>query len=396
MNDNEILKLAIESGIIDVTLLRTKVELMRKNEILTSHNHSVWQGNKDYWYTYLNVNGKRKLVKRKEKKDLEEEIVKYYDTECYNPTFHSVFMQWADEKLANGEIQKQSYDRYLADYTRFFTEFGVKRIANITEDELYTFIKTTIHDFKLTAKAYSGMRTLILGTFKYAKRKKYTDLSISTFFEDIDLSRGIYKKKRVKDKESVFTDEEVKLIYDEIEREPISLLNLGVRLALETGLRGGELCALQYKDLHKNVLDVSKTEIRYKKDNQYIYEIRDSTKGKYDARKVVLLPQTVELIEQIHRINPNGEYLFEKDGKRIIAKCFTGKLRRLCKKVGILPRSLHKLRKTYVTKLANGGVPQKVICAQVGHTDFTTTTNYYWFNNQSTEQVQQLIGKALR
>jgi len=396
LTENDILKLAVESGIISLPTIRASVEEMQRKRILnTIHKHEIWQGSNEYWYTYLDYPTGRKLIKRKARESIENIIVEFYDGECKNPTLQMCFLQWVTEKLNHGEIQRQSYDRYSADFDRFFEEFGKRKIKLIDEDDLYTFIKDSIHDYGLTAKAFAGIRTILLGTFKYAKRKKYTKLSITEFFGDLDISRGIYKRRKFTDQESVFTDNEVKSIYEVIEREPINILSLGVKLALETGIRGGELSVLKYSDLQGNVLNVSKTEIKYKDGEKFVYEVRESTKGKYDARMVVLLPQTVELIEQIHRMNPNGEYLFEKDGKRIIAKCFTGRLKRICKHADITPRSLHKARKTYVTKLANAGVPQKVICSQVGHTDFTTTTNYYWFNNQDTQQVQNYIERAM-
>lgn len=387
------MKYAVAQGIIDLTLISAEVEDMRNKDYFNKHNYKIWQGDKGYWYTYLDgVDGKRKQIKRKEYSDLEKAIIEYYKNN--EPTFEECFNVWSKDKLNHGEIQPQSYDRYKADYKRFLTKFGKNKIKDITDDKLYDFILDTIHEENLTAKGWSGLRTLILGTFKYAKRKHYTDLSISSFFSDFDISRNVYRKRKFSSEESVFTDEEVKLIYTEIEKEPDNLLSLGVQLALETGLRGGEIASLEYKDLHDNVLIVSKTETKHIGDDGFVYQIRNSTKGKYDARRVVLMPQTVELINKIHRLNPDGKYLFEKDGKRIIAKCFNSKLQRMCRHLGIKPRSLHKARKTYVTRLANANVPKKVICSQVGHTDFTTTDNYYWFNNQTTEQIESMVLQA--
>lgn len=48
-----------------------------------------------------------------------------------------------------------------------------KKIKYITEDDLECFIKTVIAECKLTHKAYSDMRILINGIFKYAKKRVY-------------------------------------------------------------------------------------------------------------------------------------------------------------------------------------------------------------------------------
>ena len=65
-----------------------------------------------------------------------------------------------NEKLDYGEIKKQSYDKYCAEFKRFFPRDNficIKKMKNITEEDLERFIKTTIRDMELTRKAYSGL-----------------------------------------------------------------------------------------------------------------------------------------------------------------------------------------------------------------------------------------------
>ena len=70
-------------------------------------------------------------------------------------------------------------------------------------------------------------------------------------------------KKAIKDDESVFTDGEVEKVADVI-REDQSLLNYGILLAFQTGVRIGELCTLKYSDIQGNKLCIRRTEIRYR------------------------------------------------------------------------------------------------------------------------------------
>ena len=78
-----------------------------------------------------------------------------------------------------GEIQKQSYDRYKTDFDRFFVNneyfknFCDRKVRYITEDDLEEFIKVSISKMNLTQKAYSGLRTIVNGIFKYSKKKRY-------------------------------------------------------------------------------------------------------------------------------------------------------------------------------------------------------------------------------
>lgn len=320
MTDNEILNLALESGIIDLAPICAKVEELQRQQYLKMHTSKVWQGSNQSWYTYLDYSEGRKLVKKKSKSDLDNTIIEFYKKKCKSPTVYECYHQWATAKLEHGEIQRQTFDRYENDFKRFLNPISHKQISDITEDMLYDYILDTISEQNLTAKAWAGMRTLILGIFKYAKRKKYTKISISAFMSDLDISKGAFRKRRFTDAESVFTDDEVKTIKQSIADEGYTILNLGVLLAFETGMRCGEISALEYKDLQGNVLNVSKTEIFYKGDGITIYEVRDSTKGKYDARKVVLTQDAKQIIERARMMNPNGKYLLKKMVKEFTEK----------------------------------------------------------------------------
>ena len=170
------------------------------------------------------------LKKRKFKKDLESIITDYYKNKK-EILLKDVFQEWSLQKLEYGEIQKQTYDRYTTDYRRFFTDSDIsqKDVRTITEDDLELFIRETIRKMRLTNKAYGGLRLLIIGIFKYAKKQKYTEISITQFFGDLNLPKKCFAKKAIQDSESVFTDDEVEKISDYIQKNP-SLLNYGILL----------------------------------------------------------------------------------------------------------------------------------------------------------------------
>lgn len=90
-------------------------------------------------------------------------------------------------------------------------------------------------------------------------------------------------------------------------------------------------------------------------------------------------------------INPFGEYLFELNGKRIRTYSFTSRLKSICKKLDISPKSLNKIRKTYATTLIDSGVEESLIISQMGHTDIDTTKKYYYKNRKNLEQKEKAI-----
>ena len=170
----------------------------------------------------------------------------------------------------------------------------------------------------------------------------------------MDLPKKCFAKKAIKDDESVFTDGEVEKIADFIREDP-SLLNYGILLAFQTGVRVGELCTLKYSDIQGNKLCIRRTEVRYRdKDGKYVFEVRESPKTEAGNRDIILSSEAKRTLKEIRKLNPFGKYIFMNDGKRIKEKAFSVKIVKICRYVGVKERSMHKARKTYATKLIKG------------------------------------------
>lgn len=48
------------------------------NIISQYHNYSIWEANDGYWRTYIMIDGKRKLIKKKSKDKLIEHLENHY------------------------------------------------------------------------------------------------------------------------------------------------------------------------------------------------------------------------------------------------------------------------------------------------------------------------------
>ncbi len=401
LSNKELLNFAVENGIIDINTIQKQIEMNERKKYLDMHIYSVFKGADGNYHTSVPDDTKknnRRAIKRKTKESIEDAIIEYYKSVENEPRLKDLFRIWIDKKLRYCEIEKQTADRYETDFIRFFSNDNLynRKVRYITENDLEDFIKTTIAEKQLTAKGWANLRTLINGMFKLAKKQGYTKISITHFMGDLDLSKKSFKKRVLTSEESVFTDREINMIMSYIDDSEPSIINLGVVLAFQAGLRAGELAAIKYSDLNGNVLAVNKTEIRYKDEKgHYVFEVRDYTKGEIGHRKVIITDLAVQAIKKAKMLNPWGEYLFMENGNRIKAKAFTVKIEKICKYVGIEPRSLHKARKTYGTKLLNAGLSEKVIESQMGHTDINTTKGFYWFNNLEEEEVKKMVSNAL-
>lgn len=396
MND-DLLKYVIENGMIDISYVQEQVEMNKRNELLKKHHYKIWEGNDGKWYTYLpDASRKRVLKKRKDKKSIEDLVIDYVKNN-EKILLKSLFYEWLSKKLEYGEIQKQTYDRYRIDFNRFFanSDISEKDVRKITENDLEEFIRKSIKDKGLSRKSFAGLRILLTGVFKYAKKLNYSQISITQFLGDLELPKKCFSKKQIIDSESVFTDAEVEKITQYI-NENKSIINYGILLAFQTGVRVGELCTLKLSDIDGNKLHIRRTEIRYRdNDGKYVFEVRESPKTEAGNRDIILNSEAQSTLIKIRKMNPFGEYMFMKNGERIKEKAFSVKITKICRYVGIKERSMHKARKTYATKLINGGVDESIIIKQMGHTSIDCTKNYYYFNNKNEEDAVKQIENAI-
>lgn len=390
----------LENNIIDLSYVQEKIEMTKRKQMLGKHQYEIWQGKDEAWYTYIpDKEMGRKLKRRTSRKKLEDDIIAYYVAIEENPFISELFERWNNERYENGEIGKNSYTKYGNDFKRFFQKddsLCEVPMKEITEAELLAFIKMNIKRYNLTRKSYASLRTLIIGVFKYAKMNKMTDISISIFFSDLQLSNNLFKKNRKSASSQVFNDEEVSKLTKYLKEHP-TVHNLGLLLLFETGMRVGEMCVLKPENITKNGIIINSTEIYYKdpETNKTVFEIKDTPKMGADERTIIIPEHTRAIIKRIRLLNPFGEYLFMKDGKRINSTRFNYHLYKACREVGIPERSTHKIRKTYASKLIDADVEEAIIRAQMGHTDIKTTKDYYYYSTQDQKYKESQISKAI-
>lgn len=137
---DEILKYAIENGIINPAHVLEEIQMKKKEEILKKYK--IWQGINNNWYVYVYTDqNSRKLVKRSSRKGIEDYIIAFEKEKAEKPkTFMDVYEHWI-------EIQKEfvtdnTLYKYSTDRARYFEkkEFVEKEIGKMTEEDIKVFI----------------------------------------------------------------------------------------------------------------------------------------------------------------------------------------------------------------------------------------------------------------
>ena len=389
---SEILQYAIDNDMIESVFIQEQIKMQRNEELLSKHPYKIWEGKDGKWYSYFPDKEKGRVLRKRNTEELiKDEIIAYWKKQESNPTISDIYSEWINGKVQREEITKATRDRYNRQYEQCFLDFGKHKIKSISEYDIEEFVLDTIYNCKLTQKGFSNLRTLILGIFKLARRKRLVSFSISELMNDMDISKKLFRRNVKSDDEQVFTTDELPKVLDYLKENP-DIVNLGIFLLFKTGLRIGELAALKKTDITQNVIHISKTEIHYNDGaGNVIYEVRDSPKTEAGIRDVVVPDSGIRILNRIRLLNPFGEYLFERRGKRIRTYVFRERLRNICRKLDITMKSPHKIRKTYGSILIDNNVQESLVINQMGHTDIKTTKKHYYRNRMNYTEKKNII-----
>ena len=392
MKDQELLKYALEHGMIDVSYVQEQIEMNKRKELLERHPYKIWEGKDEKWYTYLPGKEKgRMLKKRNSLKEIEDVVAKYWKEQLENPTIEDAFNEWNDRRLNLKKISAGSHLRYTQTFNRHFQEFGKKYIKNTDPEEYIDFIENEIASKELTAKAFSLLKLVTKGLLIRSKKRKLINFNVDEIFQELDINGSDFRKNAKQEKLEVFDEGEFSQMINYLESH-MDVKNIGILLMFLTGIRVGELVALKHTDFCGNVFWVQRTETRIPKNGGgYEYQIKDTPKTDAGIRHVIIPSDYAWIEKKIRSCNPFGEYVFEEGGKRYTTNSIRRRMRTICKELGIVPKSPHKIRKTYGSILLDNGIDNKLITEVMGHTNIACTEEYYHRNRRTIQKKSEIL-----
>ena len=129
-------------------------------------------------------------------------------------------------------------------------------------------------------------------------------------------------------------------------------------------------------------------------------EIVEHTKGIEGDRFVPLTSHAREIIEAARKKQeelglPQDGYIFSMNDKPLPYQPIQYLYEQYCKRLGIVQKSSHKSRKTYISTLYDAGVNINSIREFVGHADEQTTLHNYCYDRKSQQEKLDQVEKAL-
>jgi hypothetical protein len=209
------------------------------------------------------------------------------------------------------------------------------------------------------------------------------------FIDDINFLQKIDTPKwKVKEKEKLYLEkketEDVLQFFSNYE-----LIYMIIKILLNTGLRVGELFALNYSDLTESSLSINKTEYR-----GVIY---NSTKTKKSTRIIEINQEVIQTLKQLKQRQINSKILaFNNDrifvGVNKMSYTNFVKYLNLYKSIHLHP---HIFRHTHASLLIEKGISVEAVSRRLGHEDTIITKKIYIHLTEKLKEKEDRIFREI-
>lgn len=380
---DDVLKQAIEIGIIDISDVREKIDMYNKNQILEQHKYKISQGSDGFWRTYLpdEIKGRR-MIKKKTQGAIEKAVIEYYKNQAQKEsqkTFDDLYHLWRG--VQDTLVSDNTTVKYDTDYIRYFkdTVFSARRIDDITESDIKVFICETVKKQHLCKKACKTLFGYVKNTFCYAYEKRVISENPAIFLIPKQFYKYCTEANKTVEQKTV-SDEQMKLLYgqicDDYKNQPWYIPTYAVHLAILTGMRVGELSALRWDSIKDDHILIDKSEKYNRKTKTYYV---DKTKTRKD-RTFPITPEIQELLDRIKKVEIEYgyicEWIFANEEGRIHAPVISSCSKNKCRQVGIDDKGIHAYRKTFNSTLRCNGVPAVITASLLGNTEEVNNESY--------------------
>lgn len=407
-NAEKILEFLAADGKIDLSDVQERMnKKQRENYIFSVHPYKIYQAADGRWRTHIADTSspeKRKVVAKTSRDTLYEFLYDHYNKANQSSediTLRSLYPDWLEYKRLHTNAETY-ISRIETDWKTYYTNTSIVEIPIVRLDKLTldTWAHKLIQDNNMTKTQYYNVTVIMRQMLLYAVDKELLESSPFSKVK-IDGKRLFRKAKKKPDYTQVFLKEEIEplceLAWEDFKagKSKYKLAPLAVIFQMQTGLRIGEVCAVTYQDIeHEDYIHIQRM---LRRDTSTIV---NHTKTDCGDREVYLTQKARKLITTAKEYQKNmgldsNGYIFSVSGEPLPEHAVAYLYRKYCKKMGIIQKSSHKARKTYISSLIDGQININTIREMAGHSDERTTLKNYVFDRSTPAEKKAKIEAAL-
>lgn len=330
-------------------------------------------GKAKYGYVYSKTyhETKQKLIKKRNEMDTQ------YENSLDSTVLYSELLDaWLRSVKINVKESTYACYSHLID-THIRTHLGQYPISKISTQLVEKFIKNQLSYGRLkdgsalSPKTVTDILTIVKSSMEYAK---YNGLHVIC-----NLCKLTIKKR---DREMrVLSLSEQKSLLNTLQ-DDMDLFKFGVLISLYTGIRVGELCALQWGDfcISHSILRIRKTMQRIQDTNPDATTktkvIITSPKSLCSIRDIPLPSFIVDIAKQF--VNDPTTFILTGDKNRYVEpRTMQNKFKSFITESKIDNANFHCLRHTFATRCVEVGFEIKSLSEILGHANVNITLNRY-------------------
>ena len=254
-------------------------------------------------------------------------------------------------------------------------ELGNLKLSQITSAKVNDFLNRKIAVGRLDGKGGLSATTvrsitiIIDAALKYAVAEQFC----------LPLRTPIYKPNQEKKQIKILSKQEQDSLESQICAD-LTLTGIGVLISLHTGLRIGEICALQWNDvdLNNGVISVKHTLTRTRSNNSKCKTlfILDEPKTRKSKRIIPINSFLFPILESVKK-DAISEYIISDKSGFVSPRTFEFRFHKLLEKYQIENINYHALRHTFATRCIECGCDYKTLSEILGHANVKITLDTY-------------------
>ncbi|MDE7083174.1 MAG: site-specific integrase [Clostridia bacterium] len=308
------------------------------------------------------------------------------------------YKHWLTEWLENYVKPVTKHKTYLRYYDivqqHVKVQLGNYELKNLTPLVLQHYTMRLLKSGNLKTGRGLSVNTVngIVTVIQTSLRSAYSVGQLNEYFGD-----KIQRPRSFQKEITSFTVSEQKKIEREILSCPKPRM-FGIVLCLYTGLRIGELLALEWKDVdfQKCTVSVNKTLHDGKDVNGRNTRIIDEPKTANSKRVIPFPKQLLPYLRNLKSASKTPFVVSSTKGKAVFVRSYQKSFEVCLKKLNIPHKGFHALRHTFATRAIECGMDVKTLSEILGHKNATVTLNKYVHSfMEHKKEMMNKLGKML-
>ena len=301
------------------------------------------------------------------------------------------YTEWLEKWLdyyVRPYVKERTYQKYKSQVDlHIIPKIGDRDMADLSAVGLQEFV-VSLSGKGLSANSVNGVITVLKSSLKRAEMLNLVEKQYTACIQR--------PKSREKQVECFSKTEQRKIEAYIFEKNKPKLL--GIILCLYTGLRIGELMALEWSDvdLQNGMIKISKSCHDAWKNGEYV-KVIDTPKTQSSERIIPLPKQLIAYLKDWKK-QATGDYVISDERRHgIPVRSYQKTFERVLNRLDIPHKGFHSLRHTFATRALECGMDVKTLSELLGHKNPTVTLKRYAHSMlEHKAEMMNRLGKLLQ